>query len=502
MQRPNFDLGHLRRQAHYGLAFLLLVGTIVSVLLAGAASYGIESLPLNEDCFVKFCSRSTLGNGSTSIIGTLVGFAAVPTWAWVWSNVGLFRRRDILAHIQSEPVENYIRENVEYLAGRLGIPTPRVAVVADPNPNAYAIGNSPANAAVILTTGLLRVTYNDERALAAIIGHELGHIASGDMRAMEWASSWQNALVWYVGYWQRARRGMRKLVLFISELAAMKHSRDREYWADAVGAALVDPHSMIRALKLIHGEFPTELPHSNAPERQFYWPGGHLFSTHPSLQQRVTALEQHAYINQLRPAATTTRRSIASFSPEQHLVPIMLLAGLYRYTVVAPYIARGHSNSILPLAFVLKAETIAIWALVAGFIWFILTMPWKPNPMSERISAPETLIGWTGPVEEHRIATPAPKVRTPNLQLNNPKPRVSLGEHLSELGDLLLMLAIGLLLYIFSEFPEKVAKAIRTLRSGRTKTSKPNPAAFKPTTPSPMHGGSYGVYELPPRRQK
>ncbi|WP_281069970.1 M48 family metalloprotease [Rhizobium leguminosarum] len=106
-----------------------------------------------------------------------------------------------------------LAQRVYALAAQLGLKTrPWVAVM--PHNNAYAIGASADNALVVIGQPLIDSLSEDE--VDAIIGHELGHVANNDMRRMGLARSFQNSLVWYLGFSDTLQRWGRWLLTWLS----------------------------------------------------------------------------------------------------------------------------------------------------------------------------------------------------------------------------------------------------------------------------------------------
>lgn len=214
---------------------------------------------------------------------------------------------------------------VEDMAMVAQIPMPRVFIVEDASPNAFATGSSPKNAAVAATTGLLNLMNREE--LEAVMGHEVSHIRNYDIRistiavalasAITLLSSMGSRMMWMSG--GRSRRNSRDnegsggleiillvfslLALILAPLAAslvqLAISRQREFLADASSVELTrNPQGMIRALqKLDHSE---PMQHSvddassalyiNDPKKK---ESGFqkLFMTHPPISERIERLQ-------------------------------------------------------------------------------------------------------------------------------------------------------------------------------------------------------------------
>lgn len=239
-----------------------------------------------------------LGIGAAVALGSLMGgIWAVPLWGTVGGFFGLGRQREsaLREHgITLLKEDDPLAQRVHALAARLGLRTrPWVGVM--PHANAYAIGASADNAMVVIGQPLLDTL--SEAEVDAIFGHELGHVATNDMRRMGLARSFQNSLVWYLRFSETAQRWARWLLTWASELYVLRLSRGREYWADAVGAALTSKEAMVSALEKIHqtpslSEF--EQQHARLMVRGIA--GGSWLSTHPTLEERRAALQAETFL--------------------------------------------------------------------------------------------------------------------------------------------------------------------------------------------------------------
>lgn len=219
-----------------------------------------------------------------------------------------------------------LSQRVAALAKKVGLPAPSVGVVNVVN--AFAMGSSSSDASVVLGLPLIK-SFSDEE-LDAVIGHELGHIVSNDMLRMQFAEGFQSMLGNVLGIItatftralaQNRSQAMlgqslgylaRSTVFVGSEMVVKGISRSREFYADAVGAALTRPEAMIGALQKLEGIIaePTRL------EQQYGYlmfgtkHFGRVFATHPSFASRVKALEDGTHIKRLpRKVAATAAPS-------------------------------------------------------------------------------------------------------------------------------------------------------------------------------------------------
>ena len=203
------------------------------------------------------------------------------------------------------------------------IPMPRVYIVEDASPNAFATGSKPENAAVAATTGLLALMNREE--LESVMGHEVSHIHNYDIRistiavaltsAVTMLSSMAGRMMWYGGGGRRRNdrdndNGLGIILMIVSLLALLLAplaatlvqlaiSRQREYLADASSVELTrNPKGMINALLKLDNSQPMEhhvddasaALYINDPKKG----GGlqKLFYTHPPISERIERLKQ------------------------------------------------------------------------------------------------------------------------------------------------------------------------------------------------------------------
>ncbi|MFN3371804.1 MAG: zinc metalloprotease HtpX [Sphingomonadaceae bacterium] len=203
---------------------------------------------------------------------------------------------------------------VEPLAARAGLPMPRVYLVEQAQPNAFATGRNPQNAAVAATTGLLQMLDRDE--IAAVMAHELAHVKNRDTLVMTVTATLAGAIS-MIGNWALFLRGsngqsnafVALIAMIVAPIAAalvqMAISRTREYGADAAGAEISgQPLKLASALAKLQGaarRIPNPVAEANPAAASLYIvsPGiggvrDSLFSTHPAPENRIAALEAMA----------------------------------------------------------------------------------------------------------------------------------------------------------------------------------------------------------------
>lgn len=205
---------------------------------------------------------------------------------------------------------------VENLAITTGMPTPKVYIIDDPAPNAFATGRDPKHAVVAATTGLLEIM--DDNELEAVMAHEIGHVQNYDIRVSMIAFGLVSAIgilsdiVLRMFFFGGKKDNVHPAVLvigvvvivlapIIAAVVQMAISRQREYLADATGAMTTrDSHSLASALeKLAQYGKPMKRQNtaaanlfiSNPLQKGFF---SKLFSSHPPLEDRIQRLRNNA----------------------------------------------------------------------------------------------------------------------------------------------------------------------------------------------------------------
>jgi len=213
--------------------------------------------------------------------------------------------------------EQWLLDTVKRQAQDAGIGMPEVGIFQSPSPNAFATGMKKNAALVAVSTGLLHTMEKGE--VEAVLGHEVAHVANGDMVTMALIQGVLNAFVIFfsriIGYAiasaSRDSRGggytmgsfigtmIAQIVLgFLAAIIINSFSRWREFHADKGGAQLAGNQNMINALKALQRSSSTEKLEGEFAA--FGISGGQstlakLFSTHPPLEDRIAALEKAQY---------------------------------------------------------------------------------------------------------------------------------------------------------------------------------------------------------------
>jgi heat shock protein HtpX len=262
------------------------------------------------------------------LVGSVIGgrngaiyffiFAALINFVTYWFSdkivLRMYRAKEVS---QSEAPELY--QVIGELTNKASLPMPKVYIMDNDTPNAFATGRNPEHAAVAVTRGILRILSKDE--LMGVIGHELSHIKHRDILISTIAATIAGAITMLarVAQWgaifggvgsndDEGRGGNVLFVLLFSIVAAfaamliqMAISRSREYLADEGGAHLSHPLSLAKAL----GKLDTaakRIPMKANPSTAHMFivnplrGGGvlSLFSTHPPIEERITRLEEMA----------------------------------------------------------------------------------------------------------------------------------------------------------------------------------------------------------------
>lgn len=294
-------IGSNKRKTWVLIIFFMLFFFVVSYVLGRALGYG-----------------SSLA-GVMLIISGLMSFASY-----------YYSDRIVLsmsgAHPADEKKHRDLIESVENLSIASGLPKPKVYVVDDPAPNAFATGRDPQHAAVVATTGILDKLSKSE--LEGVIGHELSHVKNFDTRLMGVVSILAGSIVILSDFFMRSmlwggiggrddrNRNSNSNGIFIiigliaavlapiaATLIQLAISRRREYLADADGALLTRyPEGLARALEKIAGDRNVLKHASNATAHLYienpfkadskktssFLTG--LFSTHPPIEERIKLL--------------------------------------------------------------------------------------------------------------------------------------------------------------------------------------------------------------------
>jgi len=286
--------------------FLVTNLAIVLVLSITMRLLGVE----------PFLNANGLNLNSLLIFAAVMGFGG----AFISLAISKWSAKQMSGAVTIEnpktPDEIWLMNIVKKQSTAVGIQMPEVAIFNSPVVNAFATGMSRDSSLVAVSSGLLEMMTKDEAE--AVIGHEISHIANGDMVTLTLIQGVVNTFVLFfsrvIGYTVdkvvfKTREGTGPaffITMIISELllgvlasiVVMWFSRQREYRADFGGGQLAGNQKMIAALKRLKAQYePSALPKSIAALGISGEQGmglKELFSTHPSLDDRITRLQQHS----------------------------------------------------------------------------------------------------------------------------------------------------------------------------------------------------------------
>lgn len=284
---------------------LLFVATNIAVLFVLSITLrllGIDTM-LNEQGGINMTSLLVMA----AVLGMGGSFISLAMSKWM-------AKRAMGAQVIEQPqnaTEKWLVETVRRQAEKAGIGMPEVAIFNAPEMNAFATGMNRNNALVAVSSGLLNGMERNE--VEAVLGHEISHVANGDMVTLTLIQGVVNTFVIVlsrvVGHVVdkvvfKTERGygpaffitslVAQLVLgILASMIVMAFSRQREFRADAGGARLAGAGSMIGALEALKAGHPAPLPDQMAA---FGIAGGigdglkRLFMSHPPIEERIAAL--------------------------------------------------------------------------------------------------------------------------------------------------------------------------------------------------------------------
>ncbi len=248
-----------------------------------------------------------IGGPSTALVFLFIA-VAINMGSWFFSD------RIALAASRAQPVSEQedprLYQMVRDLTTRAGLPMPRLYVIPQEQPNAFATGRNPQHSAVAVTAGIRKLLSEDE--LRGVLAHELGHVRNHDILLTSVVASIASAITWigYMVLWiggdDDSPLGIigPLLLWLLAPIAAaiiqLAISRQREYAADATGAQICgNPESLASALlRLEQGAqaIPMQVNQASEPlyiVKPFHGGGlASLFSTHPPIEERVRRLRQ------------------------------------------------------------------------------------------------------------------------------------------------------------------------------------------------------------------
>jgi heat shock protein HtpX len=285
--------------------FLFLATNIAVMVLL---SIIISALGLN-----RFLDESGINVGALLAFSLVVGFTGSIFSLLISKTMAKWSTGARVIEDTTDGTELWLVATVQRLAEKAGIGMPEVAVY-EGEPNAFATGAFRNSALVAVSTGLLQSMTREE--VEAVLGHEIGHVANGDMVTLTLIQGVINTFVIFfarvIGYFVdrmvfRTERGFGmgyyltvivcQIVLgILASMIVMWFSRQREFRADAASASLLgSPKPMVNALArlggLVAGELPQSIATSGINGRSGMMA---LFSSHPPIEDRIRALQARA----------------------------------------------------------------------------------------------------------------------------------------------------------------------------------------------------------------
>ena len=258
-----------------------------------------------------FMGVGYLIGGQAGMLIALVFAIGTNAWAWWNSDKAMLRMHNAQPVTRASIPE--LHDMVAELAANAGLPMPKVYLIQEDQPNAFATGRNPENAAVAATTGILKLLTRDE--LRGVMAHELAHIKNRDTLIMTIAATVGGAIAMltqfgmFFGGGGRERGPLGLIGLLVAVLLAplaavmiqMLISRTREYSADRMGAEIArDPVGLASALRKISGGAKVremETAERNPATAHMFIVNplsgrgtDNLFSTHPNVENRIEAL--------------------------------------------------------------------------------------------------------------------------------------------------------------------------------------------------------------------
>tara|TARA_Y100000815_G_scaffold201957_1_gene185564 strand:+ start:1147 stop:2154 length:1008 start_codon:yes stop_codon:yes gene_type:complete len=287
------------RFARYPVWPTVLLMTILAVV--GAIAWEFVTFVVNSALVMASGPFAWFSYGPALIVsyGTIgaATLVAVPVWSLIGgslfaamacgSNGGAARHMGVTFFSETHPINKVTQK----LAERMGLPKiPYVGWFDAEEINAFAMGTSPYNALVAVSTGAVERLTKQE--LIAVIGHELGHVVCGDMAKMTYARNVQEAFSFFLIF-----RGLKSFARWVfsplSELELLRMSRGAEFVADEISARMLGPQGMISALEHLRQDKVRlkSTGYANVSIRSAFM-GGTIFSTHPPLEQRIERLRR------------------------------------------------------------------------------------------------------------------------------------------------------------------------------------------------------------------
>lgn len=265
---------------------------------------------------VAFAAVSYFGGSGAAIVPIAVGFSLLTTW-WSYYSSDKLVIRMTGAQVLQESDNPKLFGLVQEVCLASGLPMPKVAVVIDEAPNAFATGRNPEHALIAFTTGILDVMDRDE--LQGVVAHEMAHVANRDTLVSAVAATTAGAIaivsdmlirmMWFGG--RRDREGGGNLITLVISLVIMLMapiaamllrsaiSRKRESLADATAVDFTrNPTGLRKALEILARDSTVVQQRSNAVAHIWIESPldgkavSKLFATHPPIEERIATLRK------------------------------------------------------------------------------------------------------------------------------------------------------------------------------------------------------------------
>jgi heat shock protein HtpX len=290
------------------MRIVLFLATNIAVLVLASVTFrllGLEQLLYQQGVGVNLTGLLVFA----AVFGMGGAFVSLLVSKWL---AKLSTRAQVIREPRNQ-AERWLLDTVAELSRGAGIGMPEVAVFPSPQPNAFATGASKNNALVAVSTGLLEHMRPEE--VRAVLGHEIGHVANGDMVTLTLIQGVLNTFVIFVSrvvgmlvdrlvFRNEQGHGVGFFVTsllaqivfgILASMVVMWFSRYREFRADQAGASLAGRNAMIAALERLKAatQMPDAMPDTMVA---FGITGGvrqrmtELFSSHPPLDARIAAL--------------------------------------------------------------------------------------------------------------------------------------------------------------------------------------------------------------------
>lgn len=265
---------------------------------------------------VVFAALTYFGKSTTAIVPIAVGIALISVWGSYYASDSIVLRMTGAREIQQSDNPNLFNL-IQEVTIASGLPMPKVAIVEDTAPNAFATGRNPEHAVIAFTTGILEVMDRDQ--LQGVVAHEMSHIGNRDTLVAAVAATTAGAIamisdiltrmMWFGGGRRDSRDNnsnplalvVSLIVLILAPIAALllksAISRRREALADATAVAFTrNPAGLRSALEVLASD--STVVHQRSTAVAHIWiespldakSVSRLFATHPPIEERIAAL--------------------------------------------------------------------------------------------------------------------------------------------------------------------------------------------------------------------